>query len=912
MLKRVLLTFLFYCLLSSTSFASGERDESFGSKGLSVLITPFAQSYVTDVQELSNGKTLVIGQFDDSKNRINQTGYFITRLNIDGTTDKSFGDDGFLTFDRFLAEGSLSNGYRPLKVFPLADDSFFVVGRGYEDGGHRVYISKHLASGALNGSYGDKGIAYNLPLFFYAEKNQSIMLDDENFLISGILDESSDYSIFRLNKFGEIDQSFGNDGKVSIPLNDLQDREGEDSIPMQLSDFDMIVNGTMIAVVSQAYGNTDFYPIFSDDYKNFGIYIYDLNGNFESKNFFHDRGRSSKFKAGFTGSGRLAIGSVFETQSNDSRLGVFSLYFDESEPRKIHSSNLVTFQQFQLPSLGERESFNHFLDMSLNSDNTYTILASKNDYKYPFVFKADEFGVTLEQEDIEFGHLAFNSLTAKLYSKNNGGYFVSDFANDNSTIVAITPSMNIDRSYSSQGISYFFNAEQMTDIEKLDDGSMILAGFGDDFNDYFSPRTIPYLTKVKSNGTLDLSFNSVDIVDVIAEDEQALITDIEKLNDNEIFIALSMKSRLKRGIRISDLLFAKVNEYGDLDTSFADGGVFTIEHDEFEAGVSLTSEIISLKVQGDGSITASVGLYDSESKRNYGAVVKVKSDGKLDKAFANNGILILKPDDSEWIIKSHIIGSKGDIFIVGAQRDLTGQDALIINITADGQFNNSFGNNGVKLIGDESLYEMINAAIVDTSDNVYIAGYIINKNDAERTKKPFVSSIKSSSELNTKFNNGNPLFLDWNTNGYSVSHSIRALSFTNENKILLSGITDQNPFNPELENSMGVSLLNNDGSLVSSFGHDGLMKLKFGNSRADILLPLTNNSFIVGGKGNGIGAIVKIIDYKTGESNSDKSESSNEQDADRSSKSSGGALAFINLFLILFILIRNKSVIRIK
>ncbi|MEL6809735.1 MAG: T9SS type A sorting domain-containing protein [Bacteroidota bacterium] len=178
---------------------NGDLDNSFGTDGIVTTYLHSISSIVFPFMELPDGKVLVAGR---------GTNGFLTfhRYLSNGTLDPDFGTDGILQ-----ASVASANLYGSVTI---KDNGKMVAALVL--GQSNVKVMQFLEDGSLDPSFGTNGMTdIEIPLFF----PYKILLDDnENILVSGKIFgfEVSTYYLLRYNSNGILDTSFGDNGSSAL------------------------------------------------------------------------------------------------------------------------------------------------------------------------------------------------------------------------------------------------------------------------------------------------------------------------------------------------------------------------------------------------------------------------------------------------------------------------------------------------------------------------------------------------------------------------------------------------------------------------------------------------------------------------------------------------------------------------
>ena len=232
--------------------------------------------------------------------------------------------------------------------------------------------------------------------------------------------------------------------------------------------------------------------------------------------------------------------------------------------------------------------------------------------------------------------------------------------------------------FGSNGIAYFeFNAFNATcSYQKIqEDGKILLLGNTDE-----NQNIVPML-RLHPNGSLDTTFSGDGrlLADMGYNLERN--TCINNAGDDK-YLLLSI---LEHG----DLLFARINQNGSLDSDFGQEGI-----------------AINMCCPDNPFYVRSVFVQENENFIILGKdkksiiLVDILSNGELNSSFGDNGIALNSFDDLNKVSGLSVIKNGGKIIVTG---EMDGDnthldqdtDFIIMRFNEDGSVDNSFGENGV-------------------------------------------------------------------------------------------------------------------------------------------------------------------------------------------------------------------------
>lgn len=205
--------------------ATGAPDANFGNNGL--ITTAFSgSSYVNDLQMQPDGKIIAVGKTSSSDNLgHNFDSVAIARYNTDGSLDKTFSDDGKLTFVHKDTVNFLYGGWAG-DVALHSDGKIIVTGLAGKIQSHGRWTSGDYAVWRLNadGSFDStfSGDGEALIDIDWYEFGTGLAIDTSGKIIisgnSGTVDLINPKAkVIRLNADGSMDETFGDKGVASLP-----------------------------------------------------------------------------------------------------------------------------------------------------------------------------------------------------------------------------------------------------------------------------------------------------------------------------------------------------------------------------------------------------------------------------------------------------------------------------------------------------------------------------------------------------------------------------------------------------------------------------------------------------------------------------------------------------------------------
>ena len=168
------------------------------------------------------------------------------------------------------------------------------------------------------------------------------------------------------------------------------------------------------------------------------------------------------------------------------------------------------------------------------------------------------------------------------------------------------------------------------------------------------------------------------------------------------------------GIPNPNVILARLNTDGTLDTTFGIGGVASIDVNDSDYGYAVA-------IQTDGKIV--VAGQTSIANDEYALVLRCNNDGTLDGAFGVNGIVTY--DSPGWDGANGVAIQSDDKIVVTGRTsppypDVNLTDLLLFRLNGDGTMDSAFGTNGVAtfdLVYDEGM-----SAVIQPDGKIVVAG----------------------------------------------------------------------------------------------------------------------------------------------------------------------------------------------
>ena len=252
---------------------NGTLDTSFGTNGWSITIFDDSESFIQQIAFQNDGK-IVMGGFAVNSS-VGRYQMAAARINANGTLDNSFGTAGKVSFN-FGVDQDFATA-----VAIQSDGKIVLGGHTYITSNPRLsydFAAVRLnTDGNLDTTYGNNGVATAQVVDEANYTNGMIIQADDKVVLAGRTVKLFDYdfAMVRFDTNGELDTTFGNDGKVST---DVDGREDHGYAIALQPDNKIILTGYSYssgandsALVVARYNND---PLGVEDYQNLEFSLY--------------------------------------------------------------------------------------------------------------------------------------------------------------------------------------------------------------------------------------------------------------------------------------------------------------------------------------------------------------------------------------------------------------------------------------------------------------------------------------------------------------------------------------------------------------------------------------------------------------------------------------------------------------
>lgn len=211
--------FLLVLFAAGRAFAvSGNLDPTFGQEG--VAVAAFDTSTALALARQPDGKLVAAGGSTGG------AAVAVARFDANGVLDPSFGGDGIVTTD----VGPLDDV--AVQVLVHTDGTIVVVANEQlveNVVGGNIVVIRYLADGSLDPSFADSGIAITPLGVLQGARSGALQSDGKIIVVGGVQTTaltSGDLFVLRYDSDGVLDQTFGDEGLVTLDFGDRGDSGG--------------------------------------------------------------------------------------------------------------------------------------------------------------------------------------------------------------------------------------------------------------------------------------------------------------------------------------------------------------------------------------------------------------------------------------------------------------------------------------------------------------------------------------------------------------------------------------------------------------------------------------------------------------------------------------------------------------
>ncbi|HBE72332.1 MAG TPA: hypothetical protein DDW52_29710, partial [Planctomycetaceae bacterium] len=773
----------------------GSLDADFGESGTARIDIFGDYDYARDIALQDDGRIVIAGTAYNPKG-IRYRGDFATvRLMPSGELDNSFGDSGIVTTD--IKPTPPSDDFGEAISTQQPDGKLLVAGRVYADGTSGFAITRHLADGSIDETFGVEGKAFFNVLGIDNVEGLALQSDGK-ILVAGY------HHIARLTPDGASDAEFGIEGILNT----------------QFTIQDLTVTANNKIVIG---GNSYIDSVSRND-----LYVaqYLADGSGLDTAFGVDGVRTFEFASNHEDYGRdLAIGSdgsIFLGGSTRDRSNTRASTYGDYAAIKLDSAGQVVWAY--RGDGGQR--YEDIQSVDVDSENRLVMATSSNTNDFQVMRLTANgdldttFGSGLASADFASEDYSTADYVSSVIVDSENNVFVAGSSNQQTTsndfaVAKFLVDGTLDQNFNGNGkqtIDFAGGSETLNGILVQADGSIVLAGTAYNTNN----RSYDFaLARLTGTGDLDAAFDQDGtLLQDIRPNFSPPTNDVgEAISlqqpDGKILVAGRVYGRYVSG-------FAVTRYHGDgtLDESFGDAGKAYFDG-------NLISSVSGMDLQSDGKIVVA----------GFSRIARIDTDGSLDTSFGSNGY-VYSPATIQGIkiVADNKIIVGGNRYIDSTSRS----DFVVTRYLSDGSdLDTTFGDQGVATFGfadnhDENAYDLA----IGNDGSIFLGGQVYDRSDSSATTYGDFAAIKLTADGSVVWS--------FRHDGGERYERIEAIDADNQNRLLLAGDGRNNDFN--------VMRLTEEGDLDLSFG-GGVVVTDFAgdNDIAQTVLVDSTGQVLVGG-----------------------------------------------------------------
>jgi uncharacterized delta-60 repeat protein len=250
---------------------------------------------------------------------------------------------------------------------------------------------------------------------------------------------------------------------------------------------------------------------------------------------------------------------------------------------------------------------------------------------------------------------------------------------------------------------------------------------------------ISFRLMAQNPGSLDLNFNAsgyiISPVIVNGVHGASGAGGLVVLKDNSVVMVGSTYITPQRYFSILKYL-----DNGELDSSFGNNGVALIDvgwGDDYASCIST-----------DKDNKFVVGGYSFNGEYNDFGIIRLNSDGSIDKTFGDSGKVIVPTGKSDSYINDITVLSDNSIVVVGKAFMTDNYDFTIYKLLSNGKPDTSFGNNGLVSYNFGTSFDEATKVQVLENEKLIVGGISYNGQNNDIT----IALLTNTGQLDTTFN----------------------------------------------------------------------------------------------------------------------------------------------------------------
>jgi len=233
--------------------------------------------------------------------------------------------------------------------------------------------------------------------------------------------------------------------------------------------------------------------------------------------------------------------------------------------------------------------------------------------------------------------------------------------------------------------------------------------------------SVAMILRYNGDGTLDNTFGSNGVVTYEGGYGNDGFRGVSIQTDGKIIVSGYTGTNTGFDVLTFDVLTARYNSDGSLDTTFGTGGVAIHDGGHGDDGAR------GVVIQPDGKIVVSGGQYNGTDLDIL--VLRYNINGTPDDTFGANGVVTYDSGNGNDLGRRLAIQRGSKIVVTGRSRNGTDYDVLVLRYNADGGLDNTFGVNGVVTFDIGKGNDYGEGVVIQADARIVISGGSYNGTD---------------------------------------------------------------------------------------------------------------------------------------------------------------------------------------
>lgn len=314
------------------------------------------------------------------------------------------------------------------------------------------------------------------------------------------------------------------------------------------------------------------------------------------------------------------------------------------------------------------------------------------------------------------------------------------------------------------------------------------------------------LVRRTADGAIDSGFGTNGAVSTTFTGSNVAPNSLALQSDGKIIAA----GHVSGGVNVwDDLLLARYNSNGQLDTTFGSGGVVRIER-------STHVNVKNVVINSDGSLLIAGG----EANSNF--IAKLNSNGTINTTFGASGYTVNFVNGFTYsMLRNLFVQSDGKLLALGTGAiNSTGEASIFsVRYLANGAIDTTYGTNGVRIYDLNPAAvsaSVLQNAVLQSDGKLVLAGY--DRNVSTGNYDWVVARLNTDGTLDNTFSADGTTLIEF-TNGLTDYGNDVAIQSDGRILVMGSGAIPPNGYD------LAFARLNTDGSLDTTFDGDGKLTL---------------------------------------------------------------------------------------